>query len=683
MNKLILLLTVILSISCRQGTPPAPYGPLPSEGQLKWHALETYAFVHFNMNTFTGHEWGMGSEHPSLFNPTELDCRQWVEVFRNAGMKGVIITAKHHDGFCLWPTSTTEHSVKHSAWKNGQGDVIRELSEACREAGLKFGVYLSPWDRNNAHYGTPEYIRIFRTQLTELLTQYGDIFEVWFDGANGGNGYYGGANETRSVDRQTYYDWPTTFALVHKLQPHAVIFSDAGPDVRWVGNESGFAGKTNWCLLRRDEFWPGSPYYQQLTSGHEDGTHWLPAEVDVSIRPGWYYHEAEDNQVKTPARLSEIYYHSVGRNASLLLNVPPDQRGKITDADIESLYAMKSALDADFRTNLADAATVTANCDRGSLFSAGKVTDPDNSTYWGTPDTVLQGSLTFTFEQPVTINRILLQEPVTMGQRIEKFRVEALVDGHWNTIAEETTVGYKRILRTNDFTTPELRVTVEKAKACPLLSTVAFYHAPQLLAAPQIKRDRNGMVSIQSENENVEWHYTTDGSRPDSLSAVYKQPFPAAVATLKAVAIDRTDGRISPTTTVMLDLAKGKWALAHDAGNFSAIDDDETTVYKLDTQQEFIVDLGEEHTLKGFTYLPEQSNPSNAPILEYAFYVSQDGKKWDQPASRGEFSNIVNSPIRQEKHFEPVDGRYIKLKPVKVQGNARFTNVAEIGVITR
>lgn len=229
MNKLLFLFFItVIVFSCNTGKTPEPYGPLPTVRQLNWHALETYAFVHFNMNTFTGREWGMGNEDPALFNPTDLDCRQWVKVFKDAGLKAVIITAKHHDGFCLWPTSTTEHSVKNSPWKNGQGDVIRELSEACREAGLKFGVYLSPWDRNNAHYGKPEYIGIFRQQLKELLTQYGDIFEVWFDGANGGNGYYGGANETRSVDRQTYYDWPTTFALVHELQPNAVIFSDAG-----------------------------------------------------------------------------------------------------------------------------------------------------------------------------------------------------------------------------------------------------------------------------------------------------------------------------------------------------------------------------------------------------------------------------------------------------------------------
>ena len=265
------------------------------------------------MNTFTDMEWGTGGESPELFNPTELDCRQWAKVCKDAGMKGIILTAKHHDGFCLWPSAYTEHSVKNSPWKDGEGDVVQELADACREYGLKLGLYLSPWDRNHADYGTDLYITYFRNQLRELMTNYGEVFEVWFDGANGGTGYYGGANEERRVDRETYYDWPNTRQIVRDLQPEAVMFSDAGPGVRWVGNESGWAGETNWSILRRDEFYPGSPNYRDLTSGHEDGTHWLPAEVDVSIRPGWYYHQSEDHKVKSVKQLVDIYYHSIGR----------------------------------------------------------------------------------------------------------------------------------------------------------------------------------------------------------------------------------------------------------------------------------------------------------------------------------------------------------------------------------
>ena len=248
-------------------------------------------------------------------------------------MKGIILTAKHHDGFCLWPSAYTEHSVKNAVWKNGQGDVVRELADACREEGLKMGLYLSPWDRNHADYGKPVYIDYFRNQLRELLSNYGELFEIWFDGANGGTGWYGGADEERKVDRQHYYDWPNTHPIIRELQPNAVVFSDAGPDVRWVGNEEGFAGETNWSSIRRDEFYPGSPNYKELTNGHENGTHWVPSECDVSIRPGWYYHPEQDTAVKSVDKLMAIYDGSVGRNGLLLLNLPVDTRGLVNEAE--------------------------------------------------------------------------------------------------------------------------------------------------------------------------------------------------------------------------------------------------------------------------------------------------------------------------------------------------------------
>ncbi len=348
----LLLLSVCLLVSCFQTPPPAALDPLPAERQLKWHDLEFYAFVHFNMNTFTDMEWGTGGESPELFNPTELDCRQWARVCKEAGMKGIILTAKHHDGFCLWPSEFTEHSVISSPWKEGKGDVVQELAEACKEYGLKLGLYLSPWDRNHAEYGTDAYLTYFRNQLTELMTNYGEVFEVWFDGANGGTGYYGGANEERRVDRETYYDWPNTRQIVRDLQPNAVMFSDAGPGVRWVGNEAGWAGETNWSILRRDEFYPGSPNYKDLTSGHEDGTHWVPAEVDVSIRPGWYYHQSEDHKVRSVKELVDIYYHSIGRNASFLLNFPVDRRGLIHENDVEQLMKMVEVIKRDMESPL-------------------------------------------------------------------------------------------------------------------------------------------------------------------------------------------------------------------------------------------------------------------------------------------------------------------------------------------
>jgi alpha-L-fucosidase len=333
---------------------PSAFGAVPSSRQQAWQAMEFYGFIHFTTNTFTDKEWGYGDESPSVFNPAAVDARQWAKLASEAGMKGLILTCKHHDGFCLWPSKFTEHSVKNSPWKNGRGDVVRDVSEACREYHLKFGIYLSPWDRNRSDYGKPEYITYFRNQLRELLTQYGPIFEVWFDGANGGDGYYGGARENRTIDRSTYYDWPNTIAMIRQLQPDAICWSDVGPDARWVGNERGVASETNWCTMNLAGRYPGysPPGYNfevDLGQGHENGESWVPAEVDVSIRPGWFYHVREDAKVKTPAKLLDLFYKSVGRGANLLLNLPPDRRGLIHENDVANLRAFRNALNVLFK----------------------------------------------------------------------------------------------------------------------------------------------------------------------------------------------------------------------------------------------------------------------------------------------------------------------------------------------
>jgi alpha-L-fucosidase len=333
--------------------PPAPYGPVPSARQLRWHEREIYGFLHFTVNTFTDKEWGYGDEPESVFDPTDFDADQIVGAAKAGGLTGLILTAKHHDGFCLWPSKLTEHSVKKSPWRGGKGDVVCEISEACRRQGLAFGIYLSPWDRNHPEYGRPSYLEYYRGQLRELMTSYGPIFEVWFDGANGGDGYYGGARETRTIDRRTYYDWPSTWQVVRDLQPEAVMFSDAGPDVRWVGNEKGVAGDPSWATLNRAEFAPGEADEARLNRGDRPGTHWLPAECDVSIRPGWFYHPGEDDEVKTPHDLLDLYFESVGRGASLLLNVPPDRRGRVHESDEQSLRGFRKLLDATFGTDLA------------------------------------------------------------------------------------------------------------------------------------------------------------------------------------------------------------------------------------------------------------------------------------------------------------------------------------------
>jgi len=323
----------VCSIGCgnAQTQAPAPYGPVPSENQLRWQEMEYYAFIHFSLNTYTDQSWGYGNEDVNLFNPTELDCRQWARICKEAGMKGIILTAKHHCGFCVWPSEYTEYSVKNSPWRDGKGDLVREMADACKEYGLKLGVYLSPWDRNHPEYGKPEYITYFRNQLTELLTNYGSIFEVWFDGANGGTGYYGGANENRKIDRTTYYDWSNTYKLIRKLQPDIVIWNDGGDraDLRWVGTEAGYVGETNWSLLNAT----GEVPFNMLHYGVENGDSWVPGEVNTSIRPEWFYHPSEDSKVKTLPKLMDTYYNSIGRNGTLLLNFPIMPNGLIHEND--------------------------------------------------------------------------------------------------------------------------------------------------------------------------------------------------------------------------------------------------------------------------------------------------------------------------------------------------------------
>ncbi|MDX9727231.1 MAG: alpha-L-fucosidase [Bacteroidales bacterium] len=478
LRTLSLLLIFAGMISCRNNEPPEPFGPLPSERQLAWHELEYYMFIHFTVNTFTDKEWGYGDEDPSIFNPSELDCRQWAKVAREAGMKGIIITAKHHDGFCLWPSEFTSHSVKSSPWKDGKGDVLKELREACDEYGLKMGVYLSPWDRNSAVYGTPDYLVYYRAQLRELLTGYGDIFEVWFDGANGGDGYYGGARETRRIDNRTYYDWTNTHAIVRELQPDAVMFSDAGPDVRWVGNESGMGSLTNWCLLKKDEMYPGGDFAKILGEGHKDGNCWVPAEVDVSIRRGWFYHESQDSLVRSPENLLELYYSSVGRNSNLLLNVPPDRSGLLHEKDVESLLKFRELREKEFTVNLAKDKNATSDTRRSRNFAASNVTDDDQSTFWSAPDNVTSGSITIDLGIESEVNRIVIQEFIRLGQRVQEFTVEALAGDEWIKVIDGTTIGYKVIRRFPVVKTSQIRVSITRSLACPVISEIVLYRSP-------------------------------------------------------------------------------------------------------------------------------------------------------------------------------------------------------------
>jgi alpha-L-fucosidase len=477
------LLTMAITVP-----PPPPIAPLPSPRQLAWKDLEFTGFIHFGPNTFTDLEWGHGDEPAHVFQPTALDARQWVRVMKEAGMKGVVITAKHHDGFCLWPTAFSEHSVKASPWKKGTGDVLRELSDACREGGLKFGVYLSPWDRNNPQYGTGEpYNQIFRSQLREVLSSYGPIFEVWFDGACGE-----GPNGKRQV-----YDFPSFRAVVRELQPDAVIFSDVGPDIRWVGNEQGWAGDTCWAMLKAAGHGIGNdnpPPQKSLTEGDEDGESWIPAECDVSIRPGWFFHAHEDDKVKTPAQLFDLWERSVGHNANFHLNFPVDRRGLIHEHDAKAVLGLRALIDATYGpgTDRARGRPTAADAIRGFTpggayekpapepFGPDKAVDGDPATFWATEDGATAASMEIELDPSREFDRVVLAEPIALGQRVKRFRISvpaAPSNNHrdWITLAEGTTIGHKRIVRVPATKATHVRIEILDSRACPCLSGVSVH----------------------------------------------------------------------------------------------------------------------------------------------------------------------------------------------------------------
>lgn len=473
--------------------------PAPTSQQLEWQKMELAFFVHFTINTFTDKEWGDGTEDPRLFNPTQFDARQWVKTVKDSGGKLLILTCKHHDGFCLWPSQYTDHSVKQSPWKDGKGDVVREVSDACREYGIQFGVYLSPWDRHEPCYGdSPAYNRFFVNQLTELLTQYGEIAEVWFDGANG---------EGPNGKRQEY-DWNAYYRVIRDLQPNAVI-AIMGPDIRWVGNEAGVARETEWsvqivsseslddprikfnpslCKGSPDLITVGAEKVNDVAFGHlrndfKDLTEeahliWYPAETDVSIRPGWFYHASQDHLVKSLDHLVKIYFESIGRNSFLLLNVPPDSRGLFHENDVQRLREWREYLNRVFETDLALRKKASADHVRSSQFAARNLIDGNPSTYWAADEDATKAEIEIDFLQPTTFDMILLQEPIELGQRIGQYSIDCWNESGWSELAAGTTIGYKKIDRFPETTASKIRVQIHQARACPVLSTVSVYNAP-------------------------------------------------------------------------------------------------------------------------------------------------------------------------------------------------------------
>lgn len=637
--------SLLLAVSSLYAAPPAPkpFGAVPTPAQVKHAEREFYAFCHFTVDTFTDREWGTGGESESVFNPSAFDANQIVKAIKASGAKGVILTCKHHDGFCLWPSETTEHDVAASPYKNGKGDIVREFADACKANDFEFGVYVSPWDRNHTTYGTPEYLTVYRKQIEELTTQYGELFEIWFDGANGGTGYYQGkvgpveskdVNHRRNVDRRTYYDWPTTWKQIFERHPEIIIFSDIGPGVRWVGNEHGHAPdpcRATINLLPTDGV--GQIDTGKLGSGHLHGSHWVPAEVDVSIRPGWFWHENQNKSVRSPQNLMNIYINSVGRGATFNLNVPPDRRGLVHENDAESLRQFGEHLRKTFAVNLAQNAKLTASNTRGNddLYSPNKLLDKDIWSAWVSDDEVKTPEVTIELASEKEFNLIQLREDIRLGLRVEGVAVDVFAGGAWKEVAKAESIGSNHLWRIPNTKTNKLRIRVTKAEVAPALSDFGLFLEPTFDTwVPPV------------------------GSDPKLLA---KSKWKIVSATFEAKGGEARRAIDGDAATL--------W---HTHG-----DDGEKTL-----PQGFIVDMGAVKAIKGFTYTP-RTGTLDGVVDQYRFETSTDGTQWTVSAE-GEFGNLRANTVEQTISFTPTKARYFRFT-AKHALEKNHAAVAEIGVV--
>ncbi|MGD0464698.1 MAG: alpha-L-fucosidase [Tepidisphaeraceae bacterium] len=687
----------------------------PTPGQIAWQRDEISAFIHFGMNTFTDREWGDGKEDPKLFNPTDLDARQWVAAAKAAGITRMILTAKHHDGFCLWPSKYTEHCVRNSSWKNGHGDVVGEFVEACRAEGMHYGIYISPWDRHEKTYGdSPRYNQHFLDQLREVLTNYPGIEEVWFDGAcaEGPNG------------KRQEYDWRAYWKLIRELAPNACI-TVRGPDVRWCGNEAGHTRKSEWSVIpmpgddqpweisdktlsgfirdiygddlgSRDALMRSRPDHPVLT--------WYPSQVNISIRPGWFYHKSEDARVRSLEELLTIYYGSVGGNGQFLLNVPPDRRGLFHENDVARLKEFGDVLKATFAQNLATGAKLSAEvADGKSVGDLAALLDGNPDTFWTTTDEPTWVTVTAELPAPVRANCLMLQEHIASGQRVEAFEVDVFEDGQWHPAASGTIIGYKRLVRFADATVSKLRIRFTQFRVRPTLASMGLFFAPAVLSAPNITRDANGTVTFKFP-EGTCARYTLDGSNPTSSSLLYTDPIPMpsggliVAQTFPLTSGAHVVGAGATTVRVEFGLAKAKWKILEcdsqdglEGEARKAIDDDPSTFWhsryrdKVDPMPHHIsVDLGETVTIRGFTYTPRQDQWDGGIITRARFEVSQDGKNWTTAADNVDFDNIVNSRQQQVVRLPAtMTARYFRLTALRTVNDNNLASAAEVSVLVK
>lgn len=680
-----IIVVAVLIVGCGvakkrlSSSSPAPLYPVPTAAQLAWQKMETYAFVHFGLNTYNDLEWGYGNTSVETFAPDTLDVEQWVRTFKSAGMKGVILTAKHHDGFCLWPTKTTEYSVKNSPWKGGRGDLVKDLSEACRKYGLKLGLYLSPWDRNHPEYGRPLYQKVFHEQIRELATGYGELFEYWFDGANGGTGWYGGADESRSIDPNRYYRYEEAVQILKGNNPDIMIFGGTVPTIRWIGNEQGWAGQTNYSPYSFAQ----EKHHKQAQWGMRDGEYWLPGEVDVSIRPGWFYHHREDHQVRSVANLVNLYYQSVGRNATLLLNFPIALDGRIPQTDSINAVRWHEYIQRSFERDVLLGADVHAS---GSLdakaYAPVSLVDGQDDTYWVSD--LPQASVEVRFAKQ-SINVVALQEYIPLGQRIDAFRLETRdALGRWQaieTMDSLTTIGYKRLIRLDrPVETDALRLSIDKARGDVVcLSRMSAYLTPDLVEAPRVMRLEDGRIAIVGSVRGNRLAYRLKGGAwQDYLAPIESKEHhleieAKAIGQSGAEAISRIRLGYAPHI-----IEVGAWqGLSREEMSQIAprlLDRDGFTVATLPKGQKSLeLSLDKPRTISALEYIPDQRRDATGHIQEYELYID------NHLVAQGEFSNIKHNPIPMLIELPtPTVGRCIRLVVRKVVDNRAYVSIGSL-----
>lgn len=607
---------------------PKPYGATPTEPQVQWQRMEFYAFIHFGLNTYTNREWGYGDENPKLFNPKNFNAQKIVKTFKEGGMKGMIYTAKHHDGFCAWQTKSTEHSIKQSPWKNGRGDIVKEFAEACEKEEIKFGTYLSPWDRNCKDYGNAGYLKVYYKQIEELLTNYGPVFEMWFDGANGGDGYYGGAREKRNIgNAEKYYNFEQIVKNIRAIQPNCIVWG-AGHygDARWGGSEKGHVNYPHWSTV-------DSKKGGGRGTGYRNGDRWVPAEGDTTINhAGWFWHPGQAGRVKSPEHLLKVWFESVGRGANLILNVAANRDGELDPADVVSLMKFKALRDELYATDFAlkaksgSASNVRKNDKK--KFGVAKLVDGNPDTYWATDDNKTEASAEITLVKKSTFDVVRVREEIRLGQRVEGWALDAWLNGKWEEVVVGSSIGNQAMLKfpAGAVTTDRVRLRITKSPACPCISELSLFKMPE----------------------------TVDSSTTAKLTGIKKNKWKIVSAPAGSVAKNAIDG--DPKTFWHTHMKQ-----------------------ELRPPQSIVVDMGETLSVKGFSYLPRQDGRTNGMTSRYVFELSEDGKKWTK-VSEGEFGNLRANPVEQVVDFAQRKARYFRFTGTAAL-DKNHISAAEIGIL--